>query len=460
MFRIIPKDKFIVILFFAAILSGLFWGSKMLGQPLSAGGNEILYNTIAHNILELSSFTSDKKDIAAVSEPFYPVFLSGVYIIFGKDSFDAVRLIQILLFAFTVLIVYSFTKEIMDDRTAKIIGLLVALFFPLAANASQFTRETLFAFLLVVLISSLYKAERTLKIKWFVFSGIILGLAVLTNAVAQFFIIFVILGFFLSLRKDFFRKHLLLKLGLLTLFFILVIGAWSFRDFGQGPKALNLKAGGVLGRKAEMIESVRGEIYLRHLGGQLFGYYFFEKEGFNPSMLLGSPKTSKAFYGMLARGESVEEIGKKLSEESLQTIVGNLPRYFAISFLELLQFNSPILPNSETLEAAPAQNLFIKNSHPKIPAIIKIIILLSLRIVYWLFFGFMIYGLIRAVKDWKKFIWIILIILYFNLTYSALFGIPRYSIPIYPFYIVFFVYGTSVFLGRLKISKSTSLNVA
>ena len=141
-------------------------------------------------------------------------------------------------------------------------------------------------------------------------------------------------------------------------------------------------------------------------------------------------------------------------------IIGSPLRYFTISFLDFLQFNGLMLPNPETFEPSPGQNLFIKNSHAGIPAVIKIIILLGIRAAYWLFFGFMIYGLIMGAKNWKKFCWPILIILYFNFAYAATFGIPRYSIPIYPFYIIFFVYGTNIFFGRLKISKDTSFNVA
>ncbi|OGM97732.1 MAG: hypothetical protein A2817_02955 [Candidatus Yanofskybacteria bacterium RIFCSPHIGHO2_01_FULL_39_8b] len=470
MFKIMFKDRFIIVLFLVAVLSGLLWGSKIFGQPLLEGGNENFYNDIANNILKHSRLVADKNDLAAVSEPFYSIFLAGVYVFFGKDNFDAVRLIQILFFSLAVLIIYLLAKEIMDNKSAKITGLFAALFFPLASSAHQFTRETLFAFLIILLIYFLYKAQGTFpprvdqfqagKIQWFIFYGIMLGLATLTNAIAQFFIVFVIFGFLLTLQKDFFKRDILVKMGAFVLFFAIIVGAWSFRDFGRGPKALNLKAGSILSRKAEMMENVRGEDYLRHFGGQLLGYYFFEKDDFNPSMLLGMPQTSKIYYGMWRAGESLEQINKKLSEDNLKMIIGSPLRYFTISFLDFLQFNGLMLPNPETFEPSPGQNLFIKNSHAGIPAVIKIIILLGIRAAYWLFFGFMIYGLIMGAKNWKKFCWPILIILYFNFAYAATFGIPRYSIPIYPFYIIFFVYGTNIFFGRLKISKDTSFNVA
>jgi len=447
--------KIVLFLFLVALLSGLFWSHKMLGQPLNSGSDEVQYNFLAKNILGISygADSVEQERWCSSSEPFYPLFVAGVYSLFGLENFDAVRMTQIFLFTLTVLLVYFLAREMLDKKIAFSAGLLVALFFPLAASSGLLYREILFTFFVVLLVYLLYRLQEKPRLAGFILSGIVLGLATLTNAIIQFFIVFIVLYFIFIFRKSLSWKNLTLKLSLSVLFFLLTVSGWSLRNyFSSGNlEPLNLKSGGVLSRRVEMMESITGEKYFRHLGGQLFGYYFFEKEGFEPAEFLGHPKTTKKVEDMLKQGRAIEEINSELARENVSKILFDIPQYFAISILDFLQFNGPMLPTPSNLGQAPMQNLFIEGSHPEIPGWGKISILIILRILYWFFFGFVIYGLVKAVKNWRKFGWIILTIVYFNLVYSALFGIPRYSIPIYPFYIILFVVGFSAFLNRFKL---------
>ena len=446
------RKKIVLILFCTAVLSALFLGWRTFGQSLSVGGDEVQYNYLANNILKQSKFAAGGGDIWATSEPLYPLFLAGVYVLFGKDNFNAVRAIQMLLFSGTILFIYLIAERLVNRKLAFWSGFLSAFFFPLAMSAGRLLKEVLFTFLVVLFIYLLYKIQETLKLKWFAAGGLVLGLVVLTNAIMEFFIILVLVGWIFIWQKDFFKKENLFKVVIFILCFILMISAWFLISSNQdGIKSFNAKSGGALSRRAEMMESIRGQRYLRHLGGQIFGYYFFETEGFNPSEFLGHAQTNKKVSQMLAGGDSVDQINKKLAQESLSTITKNIPQYFAISFLDFLQFNGPMLPGLKNLEAGPMQNLFINNSHAGMPSYLKVIILIFLRVLYWLFFCLVIYGLTRMFKDSHRFFWIILIILYFNIVYSAIFGIPRYAVPIYPFYIMALVFGVFNLLDKLKL---------
>ena len=57
------RNKFIIILFLLAVLSGVFWSRKMLGKPLNPSGDEPFYNSIAKNIIEHGRFALDEKDL-------------------------------------------------------------------------------------------------------------------------------------------------------------------------------------------------------------------------------------------------------------------------------------------------------------------------------------------------------------------------------------------------------------
>lgn len=456
------KNRFAIILFVAAIISCVFLNLKNFGHEPSGGGDDYYYNYIAQNLIEYGRFSLNQTESTNVSEPLYPIFIAGLYKIFGVKNydfgpanFDAVRIAQIILFAFTCLLIYFIVRTISEEKIARGAAFLSILFYPLAGITGRLLRETLFTFLIVLSIWLLLKAEKTMKFKWFALTGLVMGLATLTNAVFQFFIFFVILGFVLVLGKNFFTKAVLLRVAVLTTCFIILLAGWSLRNYSsEGAESISLKSGGVLSRKAEMIKNIRGEAYFRNLGGQLFGYYFFEKEGFGESAFLTHKETTARYDVLVSQGMTVKDINAKLASENFPIIIHNIPRYFAISLLDFLQFNGLMLPNLDHLDtASPGQNLFIQNSHQEIPTLIKILILIIIRVVYWLFFGLIIYGLIKTFKNWRIFIWPIFITIYFNLVYSATFGIPRYAIPIYPFYFIFFSFGLWLIYEKLKNKK-------
>ena len=162
---------------------------------------------------------------------------------------------------------------------------------------------------------------------------------------------------------------------------------------------------------------------------------------------------------MIEEGYSPEKINNLLTRKNFNAIIKNIPQYFAISFLDFLQFNGPMYAQFRNIwRPCPMQNLFIKGSRSGNSRFWeRSAIFLILRILYWFFFGFVICGLIKAIKKWREFGLIILIIFYFNLVCAATFGIPRYAIPIYPFYVILFVLGFFSLYSKIKESKTANI---
>jgi len=113
-----------------------------------------------------------------------------------------------------------------------------------------------------------------------------------------------------------------------------------------------------------------------------------------------------------------------------------------------------MLPNLATFDVSRAQNLFV-GTHLELNSSTKTIFILSIRFVWLIFFFFVVYGAMKIIKNWSKFGWLILIIVYFNLVYSLLFAIPRYALPIYPFYIILSAHGLFSFI-KLKYAFQKS----
>jgi hypothetical protein len=81
----------------------------------------------------------------------YILFLSIIYSIFDNSIIIA-RLIQTLISAFTVVLIYKIGKDIFGEKTAKITAILTASFQPLLLYASIHLKETLMIYFLLLFI--------------------------------------------------------------------------------------------------------------------------------------------------------------------------------------------------------------------------------------------------------------------------------------------------------------------
>lgn len=119
--------------------------------------------------------------------------------------------------------------------------------------------------------------------------------------------------------------------------------------------------------------------------------------------------------------------------------------FLEMSFIDFLKFNTPMVPNVRM------QHMFAEeNSFPQIPDFIKGSIIIFIRLLYLIFAIFIIYAMVKYIRNWAKISWIILIVIYFNFMFSNIHAIARYSVPIYPFYIILMSLGLIIFWKKIK----------
>ena len=89
------KNKFVILIFLLAIISGLFWGWGDFHTAPEPGGDGPYYNEIALNFLNdhQLSYQGESINIA----PGYPVFISTVYFFFGQNNYFAVNYFAIII---------------------------------------------------------------------------------------------------------------------------------------------------------------------------------------------------------------------------------------------------------------------------------------------------------------------------------------------------------------------------
>ena len=75
--NLIIKNKIIVLIFFLAILSGLFWNHRYFFISVPPG-DEMQYSCIATTLLEEGRYTDCGYTMSR--EPVYPFFIAGIYL--------------------------------------------------------------------------------------------------------------------------------------------------------------------------------------------------------------------------------------------------------------------------------------------------------------------------------------------------------------------------------------------
>lgn len=423
--------KFIILLILVAAVSGFYWGFSYGDSPVPVG-DSVRYDTMALTILEKGPFNNDFIFNKHIDKPIYPLFLALAYGVFGHN-YPAAKIIQILLFVFLAILVYWLCQMLFNERTARLAGLGTALCYSIASFAGRFYRELFFCFLVFLLIYCLYQAQLKKKNIWFIFSGIAAGLAILTNAVFQFFPLLIIINFLIVGRGQGIKK-LYPKIIIFFLAFSLAAAPWLISDylnFGRLPFGPGSGGGSELAQRAEKMRVIEGK-YLEHFIGNSLGDFFAYKffPDYNPRDSRYGWEARSAWVSGLEQGEEIEDLNKELIQQAKKEIISHPLMFLKTGLIDFLKLNTPMLPNVEM------QHLFV-GTHPELSDFAKEAIILIIRLIYLLFFALIIYAFIKYIKQWRKIGWLVLVILYFNLIYSNLFAIARYSVPLYPFYIIF-----------------------
>ncbi|MBI2635364.1 MAG: glycosyltransferase family 39 protein [Parcubacteria group bacterium] len=444
------QNKWIIVLiFFVAVLSGIFWNQKIFGQPISS--DQLGYDGIAMDILSGGRFTEQGQP--TFREPGYPLFLAAVYKIFGHN-FDVVRYIQIIIFGLLAVIIYLFAENIFGQKIALLSSLGAALFYGLANQAGLITTELLFAFLLSLFTYSIYKASEEDGNKWLVFSALTLGGATLIRGVAEFLFFLVVINLFIIYKNKISYKKVFYKIAIFTVCFFIVLMPWLVKNKFKNGISISSFTGYYLLLQTERMKELYPR-YASHFVGYFLGYYVSERLNFDTG-----PDDNKYFSyfegpiqsrtaRLIAAGYDYGDISNIFTKEALPQIAKHPVQFLSVSVLNFFGFNGPILMRGPFWQnGADLSFQFADGRHPEIPNYLKLTIVLTPRLLWFLFFFFVITSIIKNLCDWKKISWLVLIIIYFNIIYSVSLGLNRYALPIYPFYVILAVAGLLHFFNK------------
>ena len=342
------------------------------------------YDSLGWNLARGNGFMDEAGKAEIHRSPGYPFFLAVIYK--------------------TLLLIFLITKDIFGKNTA-LFSLSIASFYPpfISYSGILYT-ETLFTFLIILLIYLFLYAIRR-KSWWFcVLLGVTAGYAVLLRE--EFLL--VLLSFFVLTAiysKGSFKKIIYLILGVL-----LVIAPWTIRNYKVSDQFV-------------LVSSQLGSIlWISSYKGEWLEWHFEDP-----------------YYKSLIKGLSKSERNKLLLNEGIKNIKEAPFRYLKFCFKGLGRFW--IAGHSNTFYGLrdSFKNYFTVGAFGKI--IIKALFLVFNTILIIL--GG--YGALMAIKKLRdkgiELLFLILPVFIIMTVHFFLFGTDRYQVPIMPSIIIFAAFG-------------------
>jgi len=442
------RKNFILILialaFFVSFVSSRqFWDKTPAGDGLH-------YNNLSTSIVQEGRFAEDG-ELSARRDPGYVFFLAGVYKIFGFNV-EIVYIIQIMMFAMIAVTSYYLGLLLFEqEKLARLASILTAFFYPLAMHAGIIFTEILFTFLFLLAIYCFVRAFKKDQLSFYLVSAVFFGAAALTRSIILYLPFFLAIVFVLSNLKNW--KRAVIAMFVFLLAFSVVVTPWMYRNYKNFETfSISQQSGDALFFAVQRLRIPVSElpaVFTANILGDFFAAKIFG--GYDKTKIeegnFGQKHTELSELGF-----SEKEIDATLAEIALSEIKAKPLRYLlVVPPIEFLKIHTPIFPVNSI------QGLFSDSERYKnIPDIVKGAIILGVRGIYLIFFAAVIYGIINSRKYRKELVFIFAILLYVVGVYSVVHGIPRYSLPIYPLYIMLFSFGILHLMERRKRKQTLS----
>jgi hypothetical protein len=199
----------------------------------------------------------------------YIMFLSLIYSFFNNSIIIA-RLIQAIISALTVILIYKVGKNVFDDKTGKLSAILTATFQPFLLYASIHMKETIMIYFLFLFIHQCIKIHNK-KINVGSIIILIFSLVALFSCRTVLGLIAFVsfLGYLLIAAKYSVAKKMIILLSMGTIVFFLIINLPAFSDIADKAEryaGMDTGAQGTLGGKtADQVAS--GQSLMKYAGG-------------------------------------------------------------------------------------------------------------------------------------------------------------------------------------------------
>lgn len=222
------------ILLLSSTLKLAVWGFALPTPTRFQDPDSSLYHSSARSLLHLGSFTPST-ELPGVAEtrrtPGYPLFLAGSYALLG-ESFPAALLLQILISAGTIALVYWLAWTLWTPASAVAAALLLALDVASLTSSVKLMSDTLFTFLVTAMLAAgvvLLRAPR--KTPPALALGALLMAATFVRPVTYYLVVPLALGVLaVAVAKRWRWSTSAAVLASILVPYVLGVGAWQVRN--------------------------------------------------------------------------------------------------------------------------------------------------------------------------------------------------------------------------------------
>ncbi|MFN3966838.1 MAG: ArnT family glycosyltransferase, partial [Endomicrobiia bacterium] len=343
------------------------------------------WDAVGWNLAQGKGFKEIDGSPTHVRPPLYPIFLAGIYTLFGHD-FLFVQIFQALFGAFTVLIIFFLCNEIFEEKKiANISGFLLCLYPPLIVYTQIIGSEVFYTFLLALTIYLFVKRNILL-------GSLFLGLTNICRSTTIFYIFFLIFGLIIFIPEM--RNFKWIKIFILSIIIsFLPVIPWTVRNYLTFNRFL-------------LVNTSAGELfwsgtYLPWNGICKTGrdQNFFEK--FN----LPNPIDNE----------------RKMFKEGIKNIIGNPGGFIKLTIKKFFRF-----------WFQPVGAILVSKK--------SAILSYTIYLLHFLWIILAVYGFIKAPNK-ILYLPLTVLLIYFGIMHNLIAPIARYRLPIEPYIMVFAVYG-------------------
>lgn len=382
-------------------------------------GDGFEYDSTALNLLNKKGWISpDLGGSLYSAQPLYPIFLAGIYGIFGHN-FLIVGLIQALLSAFTCLLCYNVARRLFSDTPATVALVIMAVYPYFIFHTDRIGTETISAFLVSLMAYAAVEFSHRRSIGFVVLIGLSSGLAALNRPELYLAPLFLVIWLIFLIKGKI--KAILYFLMALSMF-ILLVAPWHIYQSHNSHKNVVIYPSGASARTLFIHTDLRMAPFFEHKKTYMEQWAEIDRD-----------------FLEITKGLAQRDVYNVIISKRLEQIRKHPSEYFRFIVLKWRAFWS-IFPYGHRY----AKGIF------KIGIGFINIVIMSLAIV----------GILLSFKDIRRTGILISLIAIFIIPHLIAVSDPRYRISIMPYVIIFAgfaLYKIAKAIGYPQIKERTDL---
>jgi 4-amino-4-deoxy-L-arabinose transferase-like glycosyltransferase len=238
----LPKSNKLIALLILAIFLGLVlrvgaWNQKANTDRLQYSTDSVQYTALAKNLLAGNGYRgadhmlAKKGELTAFYAPAYPIFIAGLYAVFGQSE-KVVLIAHVLLGLLSIYLVYLLGARLYSETAGVIAALIFGLIPQIVHYEFLLISETLFIFLVLIIAILMVDVlnDENSSLRQYVLIGLLLGVAYLCRQTVLILpLVFSVAVWFK--RKDKGVAWVAKRLSIFAVLVLLVIMPWAVRNY-------------------------------------------------------------------------------------------------------------------------------------------------------------------------------------------------------------------------------------